>query len=192
MADLNNEAPVTTSPGNEKMHLTNDHGKPKKRSLLEDDFFSLSSSFDKKKKKHKHKSREATSSSPIGSERTIKAEEPTSINPDIQTSEKVTEKETKLGSISIPKDDSKSTPSDTKSPTTLPLLDKEQILREIEQRVSEREAKLSTPLLDDSDEEEVQVEIVKSSPKQNIQLSHRYKITAINSLKLTKRKDDIS
>lgn len=165
MADLNNEAPVTTSPGNEKIHLTNDHDKPKKRSLLEDDFFSLSSSFDKKKRKHKHKSREATSSSPIGSERTIKAEEPTSINPDIQTNEKVIEKETKLGSVSIPKDDSKSTPSDTNSPTTLPLLDKEQILREIEQRVSEREAKLSTPLLDDSDEEEVQVEIVKSSPK---------------------------
>ncbi|KAI5968790.1 ESC2 [Candida margitis] len=162
----NDEAPVTTtSQADEKCHPTDDHGQHKKRSFLEDDFFSLTSSFEKKKKRHKHKSKDANSSSPGVPESAVKIEDPTISKQEPKSSNTDAIEGPKSDIVSTSNADVKPATSITKSLTTPPALDKEQILREIEKRVNEREAKMAPPLLDDSDEEEVQLQFVKSFPK---------------------------
>ncbi|KAG5421122.1 ESC2 [Candida metapsilosis] len=166
MEHSNSEAQSTTSQGNDKSSQAPDHVKTKKRSFLEDDFFSLSSSFDKKKRKHKRGSRETSSNSPVASEFKVKAEEPTRVEPEPKMNEASPESAEKLVIVPPSEAVSNTTPAvATKSLATPPFIDKESILREIEKKVSEREAKMSTPVLDESDEEEVELEIVRSSPK---------------------------
>jgi len=165
MPDFNNEIPMTTSQADEP-HSTNDQEKHKKRSFLEDDFFSLSSSFDKKKRKHKHKSRDATPNSSDAPLQPIKIEGALPSKQVPNSCEANTANQIKLDFVPIPEANSiPTTTTVTRGVMAPPIIDKEQILREIEQKVNEREAKSSTPVFDVSDEEVLELEIVKSSPK---------------------------
>ncbi|KAI5955473.1 ESC2 [Candida theae] len=165
MDNQSNETPATQSSHVETTsNRVTDHPKPKKRSILEDDFFSLSTSIDRKKRRHKERSRDVSSNSPVTSEQAVQRGEPSLIKRE-STNAAHHEQEKKSTVAPQSEPSAKTAPPISKRLATPPLIDKESILREIEQKVSKREGRFSTPLLDDSDEEDVELKTVKSSPK---------------------------